>query len=179
LSNVQSELPDKFDYKRSATEDYCAPQQLPNDQVVARPDRLSLRQCFLLKHVAPLPAPMDEALRPLSPRRPSRLAGHYVHDQTQELTIGNWQLPAVHHPNMYPGFFSGIRIPILTCLWSDASPLSLSRNLTRSTSVSLSCLTSSRYEEPAHVKPIDGFKGWFKLLYKNSWKCMLLISPRV
>ena len=29
----------------------------------------------------------------------------------------------------------------------------------------------------SYAMPIDGFKGWFKLIYKDGWKCMFLWFP--
>lgn len=130
--------------------------------------------------VAPLPAPMDEAHRPLSPDRPSRLAEHYVHDSVYS-GIDDCELaivgpPPKHlpvpffswHSNSYSDQFI-IRYLVPFVIYT---PYTIYQRKPQ-----LSHLTCSRYEEPAHVKPIDGFKGWFNFLCKTL-KCMLLSSPR-
>jgi hypothetical protein len=65
------------------------------------PDRLFLPRCFLPQHVAPLPKPVDEALRPLSVGRPTRLIVHYVH-KCHHSRIDDRELAIAHHPDILP-----------------------------------------------------------------------------
>jgi Solute carrier family 35 len=89
---------------------------------------------------------------------------------TEELTTGNWQLPTTQTFFLYQAFF------FFSSAWTLIVVLQILLHFHRLHTVH----NLPVYALPLSIKrfsyamPVDGFDGWFKLIYKDGWKCMFL-----